>query len=278
MNDKEKLRRLVISADSRPMAAALREVLSSRDLLMMFVKRHYLVRYKQAYFGVLWNVFVPAIITLVFSVIFSHIARFATGEVSYAAWFITGFVVWQFFSNGLTYGGRCLVDNAALIDKAYFPRHVLPISAAISGLVDFLVGSVCMAIVIVFMGGSFSEQVLLAIPYFFLCLVMVLGLSLILSCLNAIFRDIGILIPVVVQIWMFASPVIYPLAAVPERLRWLFELNPMAAVLTGWRSAILGTDPPSGVSILASCVFAVTVFYVGMWLFTRIEGLFADSL
>lgn len=256
----------------------LRQLWAYRELLYFLTWRDILVRYKQAVLGVAWAVLQPLLTMVVFTVVFNRVlgVKSPTSSVPYEVFSFAGLLPWQFFAGALSRSGVSLVSNANLLTKVYFPRLVIPISAVLAGLVDFALSFLVLAGL---MGAYRVAPTWNAffIPLFvLLAFAIALGVSLWLCSLNVLYRDVQYVIPFLVQLWMFVSPVIYPLSSVTnEKLRVLFTLNPMTGVVDGFRWALLGQEPP-GISLWVSLGVTVLVLWGGLFYFKRMERVFAD--
>jgi len=256
----------------------LREVWAYRELLYFFVWRDVKIRYKQTAIGVLWVVLQPVLNMLVFTLFFGRLAKLPSDGLPYPVFYFAALVPWTYFSYALQMTTNVVVDNQRLITKVYFPRLILPISTALSGLVDFSIGFVVLAL-FTFAYGIRPTLAALWLPVLLLLAVLTaLGVGLWLSALNALYRDVRYVIPFVVQFWMFASPVAYPSSLVPARWRWLYGLNPMAGVIDGFRWALTGHGVAPGPLMLASASAVTVVLLGGLFFFQRMEGTVADRV
>jgi lipopolysaccharide transport system permease protein len=256
----------------------LREVWAYRELLYFFVWRDVKIRYKQTAIGILWVVLQPVLNMLVFTLFFGRLAKLPSDGLPYPVFYFAALVPWAYFSYALGMTTNVVVDNQRLITKVYFPRLILPISTALSGLVDFAIGFVVLAI-FTFVYGLKPMLAALWLPVLLLLAVFTaLGVGLWLSALNALYRDVRYVIPFVVQFWMFASPVAYPSSLVPARWRWLYGLNPMAGVIDGFRWAITGRGQAPGLLLLASSAVVALVLLGGLFFFNRMESSVADRV
>ncbi len=256
----------------------LREVWAYRELLYFFVWRDVKIRYKQTAIGVLWVVLQPVLTMLVFTLFFGRLARLPSQGLPYPVFYFAALVPWTYFSYALQMTTSVVVDNQRLITKVYFPRLILPISAALSGLVDFSIGFVVLAIFTVAYGIRPGLAALWLPALLALALFTALGVGLWLSALNALYRDVRYVIPFLIQFWMFASPVAYPSTLVPPRWRWLYGLNPMAGVIDGFRWAITGRGQAPGLLLLASTAVVALVVLGGLFFFNRMESSVADRV
>lgn len=256
----------------------LGEVWSYRELLYFFVWRDVKVRYKQTVIGVAWVVLQPLLTMGVFTLFFGRLAKLPSDGLAYPVFYFCALVPWNYFATALQSCTSVVVDNQRVITKVFFPRLVLPLSAVVSGLVDFAIGFVVM-IVVLAAHGIRPGLTALWLPVFLLLAVLTaLGVGLWMSALNALYRDIRYVVPFLIQFWMFASPVAYPSSLVPQRWRWLYGLNPMAGVIDGFRWALTGHGQPPGPLLLASTAAVVVVFVGGLFFFQRMEGSIADRV
>lgn len=258
-------------------AAELREVYKYRELLWFLVWRDVKVRYKQSVLGMLWAVLKPVFSMAVFSVFFGRLAKLPSDGVPYPIFVYAALVPWSYFAEALSRSGGSLVNSAGLITKVYFPRSIVPAAAALAGMVDFVFAALVMGGMMVYYRFSPGTQ-LLALPLLLgLTWLLAVSVGLCLSAADVRFRDVGVIVPFLVQMWMFATPVIYPLSLAPEKYRVLMAFNPMTGVIEGFRWAFLGRPFP-GVPLVISCVFAVVLFALGQWFFRRVERGFADVI
>ena len=256
----------------------LREVWAYRELLYFFVWRDVKIRYKQTAVGVLWVVLQPVLTMLAFTLFFGRLAKLPSEGLPYPVFYFAALVPWTYFAYALQMTTNVVVDNQRLITKVYFPRLILPISAALSGLVDFAIGFGVLAIFTLAYGirptlAALWLPALLALAFF-----TALGVGLWLSALNALYRDVRYVIPFLIQFWMFASPVAYPSSLVPVKWRWLYGLNPMAGVIDGFRWAITGRGQAPSLLLLASGAAVALVVLGGLFFFNRMETAMADRV
>lgn len=255
-----------------------RELWQYRELLYFLTWKNILVRYKQAVLGVLWAVLNPVITMIVFTVLFNKVLGVGSGSsgVPYAVFTFTALLPWNLFAASLSGAGSSLVGNANLITKVYFPRLVIPSSAVLGTLLDFLIGfAVLVVLMVVYQVPPTWNVVFL--PFFVvLALVTALGVSLWLSALYVLYRDVQYIIPFLVQLWFFLTPITYPADMIPAG--WpsvIYNLNPMTGVVGGFRWALLGQEAP-GTLFWLSTAMSVVVFVGGLYYFRRMEDTFAD--
>ena len=256
----------------------LREVWAYRELLYFFIWRDVKIRYKQTAIGVLWVVLQPVLNMLVFYIFFGRLAKLPSDGLPYPIFYFAALVPWTYFSYALQMTTNVVVDNQHLITKVYFPRLILPISSALSGLVDFAIGFVVLALFTFAFGIKPSLPALWLPVLLLLAVFTALGVGLWLSALNALYRDVRYVVPFIMQFWMFASPVVYPASMVPQRWRWLYGLNPMVGVIDGFRWAITGRGHAPGLLMLVSAFAVALVVLGGLVFFNRMEGTVADRV
>ena len=256
----------------------LHEVWAYRELLYFFVWRDVKIRYKQTAIGVLWVVLQPVLTMLAFTLFFGRLAKLPSEGLPYPVFYFAALVPWTYFSYALQMTTNVVVDNQRLITKVYFPRLILPISAALSGLVDFAIGFVVLAVFTLAYGIRPTLAALWLPGLLALAFLTALGVGLWLSALNALYRDVRYVIPFLIQFWMFASPVAYPSSLVPVRWRWLYGLNPMAGVIDGFRWAITGRGQAPSLLLLASAFAVALVVLGGLCFFNCMETSVADRV
>jgi lipopolysaccharide transport system permease protein len=255
----------------------LKELFEFRELLYFLIWSDLKVRYKQTVLGAAWAIIQPLAVMVVFAVFFGLVVRVPTGEIPYPIFAYSGLVVWTYFANSLSRASDSILDHESLITKVYFPRLLIPVAAVMAGLVDFAIAfAVLVALVISY--GFVPTAAVLTLPLFVLLAVMTaLAVSLWLSALNAQYRDIRFLVPVMVQLWFFSTPIIYPTDLIPEGWRTLYEvLNPMVGVVESFRWALLGTGEPPSITLLISVVMVTAIFVSGLYYFRKMEKIFAD--
>jgi lipopolysaccharide transport system permease protein len=254
----------------------LRDVWAYRELLYFLTWRDIKVRYKQTVLGAAWAIIQPFFTMVVFSLFFGKLARVPSDDIPYPIFSYAALVPWTFFANGLSQSSTSLVASANLIQKVYFPRLVVPISAVISGGMDFVLSFVVLLGMMLFYGTVPTAAVVWLPLLLLLALVTSLGVGLWLTAMNVQFRDVRYAVPFLVQAWMFATPIAYPSSLLDEPWRTLYGINPMAGVVEGFRWALLGTQTAPGPIILVSALVAVGLLISGAFYFRRMEKTFAD--
>jgi lipopolysaccharide transport system permease protein len=252
-----------------------------RELLYFLTWRDIKVRYKQTTVGIAWVVMQPLLMTLIFSVFLGVLARVPTGGLPYALLVYTGLLPWNLFSTGVLTAAYSLVGNSNLITKVYFPRVLVPAASIAARLVDFAISFAILAGVIAYyhVAGHYEAKLtwnLAAIPLLIaLTTLLSLGLGMLISALNVKYRDVGIALPVLIQLWMFVSPVLYPVSIVPEGWQKLYALNPFVGVIEGFRAALLG-GRFNQFALAVSISFTIGLLIVSAYIFRRFEKDFAD--
>jgi lipopolysaccharide transport system permease protein len=259
-------------------ALRLREIWDYRELLYFFVWRDIKVRYKQTAIGILWVVLQPLLTMLVATLFFGRLAKLPSQGLPYSVFCFAGLVPWTYFSTSLLNVTNVVVENQRVITKVYFPRLILPVSAALSGLVDFSIGFVVLFVYTLVFGIHPTFTILFVPLLLLLAILTVLGVGLWLSALNALYRDVRYLIPFLIQFWTLASPVYYSSQLVPQRYRWLYGLNPMAGVIDGFRWALTGRGPAPSSVLIASVAMVLFAVVGGLAFFNRMEGSIADRV
>lgn len=253
----------------------LKEIWEYRELLQTFVVRDIKVRYKQTAFGAAWAVIQPFFMMVVFTLFFGKLAKIPSEGIPYPIFSYAALLPWTLFSEGLTRSTGSMVSNAGIMTKVYFPRLILPISGVVSPLVDFAIAFVILIGMMLYFGFYPTVNIIWLPAFILLALATSLGMGLWLSALNVQYRDFQYTVPFVIQIWLFASPVVYPSTLLPEPYRIIYGLNPLAGVIEGFRWALLGTSPPSSL-IAVSVVVVIAILISGAFYFRRMEKTFAD--
>ena len=270
----------VAITDIRPTrgAASLRlgELWSYRELAYFLVWRDVKVRYKQTVLGAAWAVLQPTLTMVVFSIFFGRLAGVDSGGLPYPIFAYTALLPWQLFSHALLESGNTLVTHQQMITKVYFPRLVLPLSAVLAGLVDFVIAFVVLGGLMVYYGIVPTAAIVTLPLFLLLAMTAALGAGAWLAALNVRYRDVRYTIPFLTQLWLFSTPIAYPTSLVPEAWRPLYGLNPMAGVVEGFRWALLGHGEPLPSLWAASTLSSVALLVGGVWYFRRTERTFAD--
>jgi lipopolysaccharide transport system permease protein len=231
-----------------------------------------------AVLGVAWVVLQPVVATLIFTAIFGYFVRLPTPDLPYPIFAFSGFLIWGYFAGVLTRSGTSLVNNAHLITKVYFPRLLVPLAGTLNGLVDLLVGMIVLLLFMPFFGVVPSVTILATPVFVALALVSALGVSLWLSALDVKYRDVKHILPFLVQVWMYASPIIYPSTMIPSSLQPVYGLNPMVGAVEGFRWAMTGRGEPPLLLVAISGIVGLLFLASGAMFFRRTERTFADTI
>jgi lipopolysaccharide transport system permease protein len=254
----------------------LNEVWEYRELLYFLSWRDIKVRYKQTVLGAAWAVLQPFLTMVVFSIFFGNLAGVPSDEVPYPIFSYAALVPWMFFANGLTKSTQSLVSGGNMVKKIYFPRLLMPIAAVFSGLVDFVLAFLVLLAMMLYFDILPTMAVIWLPLLLLLGLVTSLGVGMWLTAMNVQFRDIRYVMPFIVQVWMFATPIAYPSSLLDQPWRTLYALNPMVGVVEGFRWALLGVDTQPGPMIVVSSLVAIGLLVSGAFYFRRMEKTFAD--
>jgi lipopolysaccharide transport system permease protein len=254
-----------------------RELWEYRDLLGFLVWRDVKVRYKQTVLGAAWAILQPLATMVVFTVLFGRWAHMPSDGVPYPVFAFAALMPWTFFANAVSTSANSLVGNTHLVSKVYFPRLLISLSSVCTGVLDLAVALVVMFGLLAYYGHGLSPQ-LAALPFLTVLVVLAAyGVGSALAALCAMYRDVRFVVPFLLQLWMFASPVIYPLSLVPPERRWMFHLNPMTGVIDGFRSALLGL-PFAWTPIAWSAGVGAAAVWAGLMYFRRVERRVADTI
>lgn len=251
------------------------ELLRFRELLYFLVWRDFKVRYKQTVLGVAWALLQPVFSMIVFTVIFGKLAGLDSEGYPYAIYVYAGLLPWTFFASGVNLGGMSLVNQQHLLTKVYFPRLFVPTAAVGIGIVDMLLASVVYAGLMLWFQQPMTLSLLALPPLIFLLLCTTLGFSYLLAALTVSYRDVRFMIPFMLQVMMYMSPVVYPVSMVPQKYQWLLALNPMTGIIDGFRSALLG-KPWDFRTLQISAVMALLLCLGSLFYFRKTEQYFAD--
>ena len=249
-----------------------------RELFWSLTLRDLQVRYKQSVMGFGWTVLQPLAFTVLFSVVFTRFIRVPPTGIPYPLFALCGLLPWTFFSAFLAAAGTSVVGNSSLVTKIYFPREIFPLAVLTAGFINFLVA--CSTLVGLMALYRIVPSVhILWLPLILLVqLVFSIGIGLLLAAGNVFYRDVQALVPILTQLWMYASPIIYPVSVVPERWQLWYSLNPLVGILEGYRRALLLHQPPDLHAFLFAAAIAVTTFFAGYRVFKSLEDRFADVI
>lgn len=254
-----------------------------RDLIALFVRRDFVAKYKQTVLGPLWFLIQPIFTTIMYTVVFGNIAKISTDELPKMLFYLSGIVGWTYFSTCLTTTSNTFVANAGIFGKVYFPRLTLPISIVISNLVQFFIQLLLLVAFMVYyriIGANFHPNIYILLLPFLVILMAALGLGfgIIISSLTTKYRDLTNLVSFGVQLWMYATPVIYPLSTIPKDYQIYVLANPLTPIIETFRYALLGGGALNWMHLLYSLVFTIVILAVGVLLFNKVEQSFMDTV
>jgi lipopolysaccharide transport system permease protein len=268
---------VVIKSGRKWIGLNLGELWAHRDLFYFLIWRDVKVRYKQTVLGVIWAILQPLLTMTVFTFLFGKLARVPSDGIPYPIFVFAGLLPWNFFAAAVDSSSNSLVGNSALITKVYFPRLVIPSAAVGAALVDFGIAFV----ILVLMGAHYkmglSVGMLMLIPLIVSMVLFAMGIGIQMSALNVKYRDVRHALPFLINVWMYATPVIYPVSFIPDRLRWILVLNPLAGIIEGFRCAIFNRSFIWG-HLAASLAIVVAVLFYSLYSFRRMEKSFADII
>lgn len=254
----------------------LRELYEYHELIYFLIWRDIKVRYKQTALGVIWVVLQPLLTMGVFTIFFGNLAKIPSDGVPYPIFSFAALVPWQLFANALNNSSNSLVNSRDLITKVYFPRLIIPLSSILGGLLDFAIALGVLFLMMLYFGIIPTSAVFLLPLFILLAIATALAVSLWLSALNVMYRDVRYTIPFMTQFWLFLTPIAYPSSLVPEKWRILYGLNPMAGVVEGFRWALLGKSDQDWTLVGVSSIVVVVLLAGGLIYFRRMERNFAD--
>lgn len=249
-----------------------------RDLLANLMIRDLTVIYRQAALGAAWVILQPVIVVTIFTIVFGMFARIPSDGVPYPVFAFAAVLPWNYFAEAVRRSANGLVQDAELVRKVYFPRLVMPFASIIAPLVDFAIAFLVFLVVMALYGVAPTWQIIAVVPLIVITAALALAIGLWLGPLNVRFRDVKHTLPFLIQIWMYASPVIYPLSMIPEHLRWVYSLNPMVGVIEGFRWALLGKGDPDIAALAIGAVVITLLLASGLVFFKRMERFFADLI
>lgn len=265
----------ILIQPSSALRIGLTELWQYRELVLSLVIREIRVRYKQTLIGILWALLQPAAMMLVFTLFFGRLAKIPSGELPYPVFALSGILLWNYFASALSGAANSLIEYKSLLSKVYFPRLVLPVASVAVGVIDFAITLTLLLIVAGLYGIIPGLAFLLAPVFLLLTAFTALSIGLWLAALNAMYRDVRYALPFFIQLWMFASPVVYPATLLPDAWQWLYALNPMVGLIEGFRWAILGVGQLPITMFISIAAMAI-IFTGGVIFFRRTERTLAD--
>lgn len=260
------------------MLKEINKIFEYREVLLNIAIREIKVKYKQSILGGLWAVLQPLALMAIFTVIFSYFVKIPSDGIPYPIFSFAALLPWTFFATSLSFAIPSIVSNINLVTKIYFPREIFPIASILAAFVDFCIAAVIFVIMLLFYKIPITLNALYLAPILILQIMFILGISLLASAINVYYRDVRYTIPLLIQLWMYASPVIYPVSIVPAHFRALYMLNPMAPIIDGYRRVlILGVKPDFFYLGIAAIVITMTIF-LSYAFFKKVEMSFTDVI
>jgi lipopolysaccharide transport system permease protein len=267
---------IIIKPSKSWVALGLRDLWSYRDLFYFLSWRDVKVRYKQTLLGAAWAILQPLFTTLIFTLIFGRLAGIKSDGIPYPLFSYAGLLPWTFFANSVSSSSNSLVGSANLITKVYFPRMIIPAAAVVAGVVDFGIAFVILIVMMIYYGIALSWSMLMLPVLMLMLMLAALGVGMWLSALNVKYRDIRFALPFLIQLWMFASPVIYPASMIPPKWQWVLRLNPLTGIIEGFRTALFHQGAFDFLTLMASAIIILAMLVYSAYAFRHMEKSFAD--
>jgi lipopolysaccharide transport system permease protein len=273
------MRETIIKPKTKWQLIDLEEIWKFRELFYIFVWRDIKVRYKQTALGILWVIFQPIISTVIFTIFFGNLAKIPSGKLPYSLFVLCGLVFWSFFSSALSHASGSMVANEGIIKKVYFPKIILPLSSVITSFVDFTINFLLLLALALILGYVPQILGLVIFPLaIFITFITAAGFGFFLSSINVKYRDVNYILPFFIQIFLFLTPVIYPLSIVSDRNKYIMAINPMTSVVESVRMVFSGQNFLNPNLILISVISSLVIFLFGIWYFNKTERFFADII
>lgn len=269
---------VVIEPETSWLRVNLRELYAYHELLYFLTWRDVKIRYKQTLLGVLWALLQPLCMMAIFALFFGRLVGVPSDGIPYPLFAFAGLLPWTFFSTAITAGGNSVVNSANLVTKVYFPRLIVPAAAVGASLVDFGISFVVLVVLMIYYSVHISLSLLMLPVLLVLLIALALGFSILMATLNVKYRDIRFALPFIIQLWFFASPIIYPSTLLPRRWQWVFALNPMTGIIEGFRASLFGATKFNWSAIAYSAVFTIVLLMCATATFKRMEKSFADVI
>ena len=258
------------------MIEKIKELLECRELLANIAMREIKVRYKQSVLGIFWSILQPLSMMVIFTLVFSRVAKIPSDGIPYPLFAYTALLPWTFFATSLSFAIPSLVSNSSLLTKIYFPREIFPISSILAATVDFGIAAAIFVAILVFYEVTITAYALYIVPILLIQVLFTLALTLLASALNVYYRDVKYALPFFIQCWMFLSPVIYSETSVPDKYRSLYMLNPMAPIISGYRTVLLKRASPDFLYLGIATLVTLMLLFWSYKYFKMVEMSFAD--
>ena len=248
------------------------------ELLMNLTKREVKGRYSQSFFGIAWAIVQPLSAMVVFTIVFSRVAKMPSDGVPYPLFAYSALVPWFFFSNSVASGTLSLITYRNIVTKTYFPREIVPLSQVCSRFIDFFAASVFYAGFMAYYRVSLGPWALMTLAFFALLILFTVGFTMATSAINVFYRDVNPVVQIALQLWLYLTPVAYPLSATSSRFRWLYVLNPLTAIVEGFRSSLIFGRAPNWNIALISAAITIALFASAFVMFKKMDKYFADVI
>jgi lipopolysaccharide transport system permease protein len=249
-----------------------------RDLLFLWTMREIKIRYKQSLLGAAWAILQPLALMMVFTVVFSVLVQVPTDGIPYPAFSYTALLAWTFFATSVSFAVPALVNNLALVTKIYFPREILPLASVGAAFIDFLVAGILLLGILAWYQTPLTAALLWMPLVLILQILLILGVVLPASAISVFYRDVRFVVPLALQLWLYATPIVYPITMVPEAYRLFYALNPMVGIVDSYRRVLLQGSPPVPQYLAVSALSSIVLATVGYAYFKRAEDRFADFI
>lgn len=256
----------------------LKEIVTYKELLFTITMREIMVRYKQSVLGILWAVLKPLSMMVIFTIIFSRFAKIPSDGIPYPIFTYSALLPWTFFSTSLSFAIPSLVSNTSIVTKMYFPREIFPIASVMAAVVDFLIAGVIFILMMCLYRIPVNLNAFFIISIFLIQVILTLGIAFFASAINVYYRDVKYAMSLVIQLWMYACPIIYPVSIVPDNFKFFYMLNPMAPIIDGYRKVLVQGQPPDFYYLGIAAGISVAFFFLSYWYFKRVEMTFADVI
>ena len=271
-------RQIIIEAAPKWRTIDFKELWEFRELLFMLAIREVKLRYRQTFLGITWVILQPLITTVIFTFVFGRLLGAGSEDVQFELFAFVGLIPWNIFSQSLQRGGVSLTRDIRLVTRIFFPRVIIPIANAISTLVDFGVSLLILIILLIIYQVPISPSILSLPVLIIMTMLLSIGVGVIFAALNVYYRDFTYVLPFLITVWMYASPLAYSSKLIPEYLRWIYQLNPLVGIIDGFRWAIFQTIAFPMNSLTYSLIISMLIFFIGMFIFRSLESSFADVI
>ena len=263
---------------NKQMINYLRELFRYHELLIALTKREITVRYKQTLLGAAWAMIQPLAFMVIFAIVFGFFLKIESNGLPYPIFSYSALLPWTFFASSVSFGALSVVNNGNLISKVYFPRETMPFANLLTAFVDFIVACFIFVLMFAFYKIKISANIFFAVPIVAIEILFISSVLLFTSAMNVIWRDIKFIVPLALQLWMFATPVIYPASRVPQNLKFFYFLNPMSAIVENFRRVTVGSQAPDWRQLIIALFESLVLLWIGYAFFKVKEKIFADII